>query len=198
MRRSQMKVHIYLPPVHAHMCVPTRYPPLSSLRSVPRCPSSPHLRLPHTSARSCSSLLNIPHSLPFRLRICAARAFIRSRPSPPPPASARACGTRPIRRHQHTRALCPSFKHCVCRAAIGEGRGGGRRVESAFYSWIAQRRGGCAAEGRRGRGVSEAGERQVRYGKRRYEAGVEADAEPVDESGVCKAESECGAWRASG
>jgi hypothetical protein len=28
-----------------------------------------------------------------------------------------------------------------------------------------------------------------------YEAGVEADAEPVDESGVCKAKSECGVAR---
>jgi hypothetical protein len=30
-----------------------------------------------------------------------------------------------------------------------------------------------------------------------YEAGIEADGEPVDESGVCKAESEYGAWRAT-
>jgi hypothetical protein len=120
---------MYLPPVHAHMCVPTRYPPLSSLRSVPRLivhvfplTTSGCLTPPLAPARPYS---NIPHSLPFRLRICAARGFIRSHPSPPPPASTSACGTRPIRRHPHTRPLCPSFKHCVCRAAIGEGRGRG-------------------------------------------------------------------------
>jgi hypothetical protein len=54
--------------------------------------------------------------------------------------------------------------------------------------------------GKKRRGISEPGERQVRYGRQApvYEADVEADAEPVDESGMCKAESECGAWRASG
>jgi hypothetical protein len=111
------------------MCIPTRYPPLSSLRSVPRLivraiplPTSGCLTPPLAPARPYS---NIPHSPPFRLRTRAARAFIRSRPSPPPPASASACGTRPIRRQPHTRPLCPSFKHCVCRAAIGEGRGRG-------------------------------------------------------------------------
>jgi hypothetical protein len=63
-------------------------------------------------------------------------------------------------------------------------------VESAFHSGLAQRRGECAAEGGRGREYL----RQVsgKYGTARRapvdEADIEADAEPVDESGVCRAE----------
>jgi hypothetical protein len=52
-------------------------------------------------------------------------------------------------------------------------------VESAFRSWLAQRRGECATEGRRGRGASE----QVsgKYGTVGrapvYEADVEAETD---------------------
>ncbi|KAJ7793678.1 hypothetical protein B0H14DRAFT_137546 [Mycena olivaceomarginata] len=128
------------------------------------CPSSPHLRLlstPPAASHLARPYSNIPHSLPFRLRICAARASIRSRPSPPPPASASACGTRPIRRQPHTRPLCPSFKHCVCRAAIGEGRGGGG-VWNRFPLLV------CSVQGRMCNGNEEEGGEYLRQVSGKY------------------------------
>jgi hypothetical protein len=109
---------------------------------------------------------NIPHSLPFRLQICAARASIRLRPSPPPPASASVCGTRPIRRHPHTRPLRPSFKHCVCRAAIGGGRGGGG-VWNRFPLSLAQRSAGENVQRREGERGEYPRQVSVRYSEHR-------------------------------
>jgi hypothetical protein len=129
--------------------------------------SSPHLRLPHTSACSCSSLLKYPPfpSLPSTDPRCSSFHSLA-----PFPASTRFRERLRYTSHSAATAYPPALPLlqalCLSRGHRRRERQG-RRVESAFHSWLAQRTGEVATEGRRGSGVSEAGERQVRYGEHR-------------------------------
>ncbi|KAJ7721229.1 hypothetical protein B0H14DRAFT_3520712 [Mycena olivaceomarginata] len=141
------------------------------------CPSSPHLRLLHTSACSCSSSLKDPPFPSLDLRCSSFHSLA------PFPASTRIrerlwyAVRAPFDSKPHTRPLCPSFKHCVCRAAIGEGGGGGGVWNPLSTPGLLSARRMYSGEKKEGGEYS----RQV-SGK------DQADAEPVDESVVCKAE----------
>ncbi|KAJ7318685.1 hypothetical protein DFH08DRAFT_819588 [Mycena albidolilacea] len=187
--RDQMKPDEgpYLPTSRA--CAHVRPHPvpavvLSPLRAAldRSCPSSPHLRL----------LSPPPAASHLRLLLLVLTQIISPLPFPSVYGSAplELSFARALPR-LHLRPRAPA--HCVCRAAIGKGRGGGG-------VWDPLPALGLLSAGENVHRREEEGREYLRQVSGEYgtvwrapdEADVEADAEPVDESVVCKAESECG------